>query len=309
VQKGTPEEVRGQVDDESLFKLKTELKKIDTTRLRDAVRVAIMHHHPIVLPALAEPKRGYDAIVNADALLALLQEFEFHVIFHGHKHYPHTFSYDARCAWTKATVWPIHVIAGGSAGSSEIPARDPASTNTYNYVTLKWDPVTRLSRIRIVTRGLVTHDADGRRLLPAEWHFQTLRVDDRVSGAHMPDGNVPYHKSTFVPDGHEDRRKAAYAELRWNMPVVEVMPSLIPGQAYEARVWIVPHVGNREVPVRVEWAAGEHFTVVTCDAQTNPMFCATLAYYGPVLVQARMHFADGHVALGHIYARLPSNGV
>lgn len=310
VQKGTPEAIRGQVDDESVFALKTALKNLKDKNpegLRRSVRVAVMHHHPVVLPALAEPGRGYDAIVNADALLALLQEFEFHLVLHGHKHYPHTFSYDARCAWSPEKVWPIHIVAGGSASSRELPTRvGPSATNTYNYLTLKWDPDTGLSRVRIVTRGLVTHEA-GRRLLAAEWHFRTLRVDDRVSGTHMPEGGLPYTEAAFQADEFEKQRKAVYAQLRLNMPVVEVMPSLIPGQAYEARMWIVPHAGRTDVPVRVEWSAGKHFSVVTCEHATNPVFCATLAYYGPMLVQARMHFSDGGTAVGHVYARLPSD--
>jgi hypothetical protein len=176
-------------------------------------------------------------------------------------------------------------------------------------VTFKWDPSTALSRIRIVTRGLVTHDVNGSALLPAEWHFRTLRVDDRASGVHMPEADLPHEEADFQADTFEEKRKEAYANLRGNMPVVEVMPSLIPDQAYEARVWIVRHKGRTDVdvPVQVEWAAGRHFKVVTCARDKNPRFCATLAYSGPVLIQARMHFSDGKVAVAHVYARLPSD--
>jgi hypothetical protein len=49
----------------------------------------------VVLPSLAEPDRGYDAILGSQLLLDLLKRYDFHVLLHGHKHYPHTFSYDA----------------------------------------------------------------------------------------------------------------------------------------------------------------------------------------------------------------------
>lgn len=305
VQKGSVDAIRGQIDDESLFSLKQALRGIPREQLQRSIRIAIVHHHPVVLPALAEPGRGYDAIVNSHALLGLLQEFGFHIIFHGHKHYPHTFSYDAKCAWSNARGYPLAVIAGGSVGSRFLPERVANATNVYNFVTLKWDPKTALSRIRVVTRGLQTHDANGGELLPQEWRFRTLAVEDNVSGRHMAEIGA-FETLEFKEDDFEKRRRSIYQELRRNMPVVEVMPSLVPRQEYEARLWIVPHKG-REIPAKVEWSAGGHFPVVVCTREGNAEFCATLAYYGSMLVQARMYFDDGGIATGYVYARLPGS--
>lgn len=306
VQKGSVDAIRGQIDDESLFSLKEALRRVPETQLKSSIRIAIVHHHPVVLPALAEPGRGYDAVVNSQALLGLLQEYGFHIVVHGHKHYPHTFSYDAKCAWSKVQAYPLRVIAGGSVGSRFLPERVANATNVYNFITFKWDPSTALSRIRVVTRGLQTHDADGRAMLPQEWRFRTLAVEDQVSGRHMADVGA-FETVDFKEDEFEQKRKALYQDLRLNMPVVEVMPSLVPQQEYEARLWIVPHEGRRDVPTKVEWSGGWHFPVVVCKREENPTFCATLAYYGPVLVQIRMYFDDGNIATGSVYARLPGS--
>jgi hypothetical protein len=92
------------------------------------------------------------------------------------------------------------------------------------------------------------------------------------------------------------------------MPVVEVMPSVIPGQAYEARLWIVGH--NRldeDVPTRVSWSCGKYFDTVSIQRQEDEHFCAIFNYWGPMLVQARMEFSDGDCQLVHIYARMPKD--
>jgi hypothetical protein len=115
----------------------------------------------------------------------------------------------------------------------------------------------------------------------------------------------PFGTLPFTDDEFEKKRKSVYEDFRLNMPVVEVMPSLVPQQEYEARLWIVPHKGRQQIPAMVEWSAGKHFSVVVCTREENPAFCATLAYYGPMLVQARMHFDDGGIATGYVYARLP----
>ena len=306
VQKDSPDAIRGQIDDQSLFELKKALQAVDEEKLRCSIRIAVVHHHPIVLPALAEPGRGYDAIVNSQALLGLLQEFGFHIVVHGHKHFPHTFTYDAKCAWSQGKIYPITVIAGGSVGSRHLPARVANPTNVYNYITFKWDPNTALARIRVVTRGLKIHNAQGRELLPQEWKFETLAIEDNVSGQHRQDVG-PFSTSKFKADEFERQRKQVRADFRHNMPVVEVLPSLIVGQDYEARLWIVGHEGRTELPRRVEWSGGSHFPIVVCKREENPSFCAPLAYYGPVLVQVRMYFDDGHVATGYLYARLPGD--
>ena len=90
------------------------------------------------------------------------------------------------------------------------------------------------------------------------------------------------------------------------MPVVEVMPSLVAGQAYEARVWIVPHQRHLEnVPKRVRWSCGPKFDTVQLSREVDEHFCAVFSYWGPMLVQAELEFQDGTTSCVYVYARLP----
>jgi hypothetical protein len=88
------------------------------------------------------------------------------------------------------------------------------------------------------------------------------------------------------------------------------MPSLSPRHVNEARLWIVRHQppeGVEEEPgiVRVTWSAGKRFWVTTLSVEEDPNMCAVLHYYGPMLVQAHMEFADGHTEDAFVYVRLP----
>jgi 3',5'-cyclic AMP phosphodiesterase CpdA len=310
VVRDSEDEKRGQLDDASLNKLEQELSTIPSDRLKASIRIALVHHHPIILPSLAEPGRGYDAIINADRLLGILQDYGFHLVLHGHKHYPHTFSYDAVCAWTTEPVQPMMVVAGGSVASEQLP-RSEGAGNTYNMITVKWHEDAGQARIRVVTRRLVTTTEYGREATTAQWRWETRRVDDRhlSPGASIPETGPVQEERLEAHDGPigENERTGVYATLRGNMPVIEVLPSLTPGQAYEARVWLVGH--NRQpqdIPEEVVWSAGPRFeAVAVCRRDDNPRFCASFEYWDAMLVQARMHFADGDWRAGYVYARIP----
>src|SRR5262249_18564463 len=71
VQKGTPEEHRGMVDQKAMHDIDMALSRIEAKSLDDAIRIALIHHHPIVLPGLADSGEGYDAVVYSDFLLDL----------------------------------------------------------------------------------------------------------------------------------------------------------------------------------------------------------------------------------------------
>jgi hypothetical protein len=91
------------------------------------------------------------------------------------------------------------------------------------------------------------------------------------------------------------------------MPVVEVFPSLMPGQGYEARVWLVPHRHHKESPIRVTWSAGPMFRRKVLGMEAAPDFAVSFHYWGPMLIQVELEFADGHRARGYMYARLPDS--
>jgi 3',5'-cyclic AMP phosphodiesterase CpdA len=306
VEKDTIDESRGQVDLQTISSLREELKK-HSEEAREWIKIAIMHHHPVLLPSFIEPGRGVDSIVNAKSLLRLLRDNGFQLILHGHKHYPQVFSYDPDSAWASAqAAIPQLVVAGGSCGSAELPEAKQ-KCNTYNLITVKWNPNAFQARCQVVTRGLIRVEDEGE-IDSDLWRWVTMRVFDKTLS---PYENVPlpgtFSRTPFpeAVDELEERRDEVYQQLRFNMPVVEVRPSLEPRQGYEARVWIERHRHQRESPTRVTWSAGPQFDRKICYVDASPEFCAFFHYWGPMLVQVQLEFEDGETAVYYLYARLP----
>lgn len=315
VERDEPDETRGRVDVAQLTRLRDELRAIDTERLESSIRVALIHHHPVLIPDLVEPNRGYDAVHDSARLLTILRRFGFHVILHGHKHNPHVFIEEATSAYRAAERHPLLIVAGGSVGSTELPD-NPQCGNCYNRVVVKWNPDADQTRICVTTRGLCRFDEDGTELLPGSWYWDTLRVDDRqFVGDRVAPAPRDFDWRTFDAERDrdaEDLRVREYARMHGYFPVVEVMPSLEAGQVNEARVWIVSHrpvggTGRAPDLRRVRWSAGPKFPVIEVTAEQDPNFCATLHYWGPFLIQAHLEFANGESADAHVYARLPGS--
>jgi hypothetical protein len=137
------------------------------------------------------------------------------------------------------------------------------------------------------------------------WKWETVNVSEKIVTPHH---SIPTIKNAKLSIGANDERIANYEKLRGQMPVVEVMPSLIPEQAYEARAWITPHgkplTSDKEL-IKVEWSAGKNFAVQTTTKDTNQNFCIAYHYWGPMLMQAKLTFKDGYEATGFVYARMP----
>ena len=107
VKKGTQDEKRGRIGMADLDSLTNELERIPKENLNSSIKIALIHHHPVLIPSLAEPNRGYDAVHNSDQLISILKQFRFHIILHGHKHNPHTFTEEKHLKEIKAifTKW------------------------------------------------------------------------------------------------------------------------------------------------------------------------------------------------------------
>ena len=305
-------ENRGQVDQAAITALRDALKAIDEKRRHNAIRVALVHHHPVHLPGLAESDEGYSALVNSNALLERLREFGFHLVLHGHKHLPFTFWYDPVCAWVGSKAYPLMVVAGGTAGSLDF-RNTPGSTNTYNYIIVRWDPERERVRIHVETRGLVRTHPDNSELDPDQWHWRTLRVSDRHFELPRSERTGEMGRSRAATAAEiaelEPARQAELRRTRRNFPVIEVLPSLDRAQGYEARVRIEGQVGRagHEAPVRVEWWAGEAFKdLVTVTRDEDPDFGARFTYWGSCLIQARLHWESGETALTTVFAPLPT---
>jgi 3',5'-cyclic AMP phosphodiesterase CpdA len=318
VQKGQPDQDRGHLDTKQLTLLEEQLSSMDREELRNAIKIALVHHHPVLIPQLVEPRRGYDAIHNSGALLSILKEFGFHAVLHGHKHTPYTFTDDVKAAFTKTSETPIFLSCAGSLSSKKL-SRDPGLTNCYNHLTIKWHPAGNQFRVKCVVRGLATHNEKRVELLPSRWDWFDMRIVDRTFIDE--DNVVKLDKSAlrkFDPrtDQEDDKNRAEmYARTRGNLPVVQVRPSLIPNQAYEAIVWIVQHPDKpgrpgAESPVEVIWSAGPQFEeVIQVTGERQPNFATSFDYWGPMLVQAKMIFDDRSVSFAHVYAHLPVGDV
>lgn len=308
VEKETIDESRGQVDQEAIAALRRDLDACGP-KADNWIKIALVHHHPILLPSFIEAGRGVDSVLNARSLLRLLRDNGFQVVFHGHKHFPQIFSYDPDSAWATAeAAAPQIVVAGGSCGSRDLP-EGTQKRNTYNLVTIKWNPKALQARVQVVTRGLTRTGPDGD-LDSDQWSWKTLRTFDKILS---PYENLPLPiTSKRIPfpvggDTLETAREAQYQALRLNMPVVEVLPSLMPGQGSEARVWLVRHRHHKEFPIRVTWSAGRYFERKVLQATAEPDFAVSFHYWGPVLIQVELEFADGHKAQAYVYARLPDS--
>jgi hypothetical protein len=139
-------------------------------------------------------------------------------------------------------------------------------------------------------------------------------IDDRhfFGVDHAPNpGNLQEREYDVNVDGEwEEQRARLYSQTRGNLPIVQVLPSLIPDQAYEAVLWIVPHPygspkPEKDIPIEVTWAAGRKFEVITVTRDEDPNYTARQTYWGPMLVQARMKFPDGYETAAYVYARMP----
>lgn len=316
VRKGSDDEFRGQIDQAQLKKV-VALLETNEKKLRRSLRIALIHHHPVLIPHLVESGRKYDAVLNSGVLLNLLNKHGFHLVLHGHKHWPCAFTSDARSAYESAYVRPIMVVSGGSVGSNELPKS--ADVNCYNRIRLKWNSGSEEMRVRVETRGLLKRDEHNQEVPAAQWFWKTIGLDDRsfYRGDRVPAvGQVHRSPPRSPQDGPEQERKKEYKRCRNNMAVVEVRPSFDPTEKYEAVFWIVGHSGKEgndyrkpsDIPIQVTWSAGPLFQQKTVRRGEDHRFAASYSYYGPMIVQGEMEFEDGTKELVHVYARIPSEG-
>lgn len=314
VQKGTEDEKRGRINVRDLDKISSKLCKIPKKQLENSIKIALIHHHPVLIPSLVEPDKGYDAVYNSEKLIQILKDFGFHAILHGHKHNPHTFTEDIKPAYQNNIDSSMLIIAGGSIGSIELPS-NPNCMNTYNRVLIKLHPKGKQYRIRVETRSLKMYNSKRTLELPTRWKWTLMNVDDRhfVAENNLPlIANNLHIKKFESADKKDDKNRIKYYEKsRGNLPVVNVLPSLEPDQAYEAMIWIVQHPYGvkkpiKDCPVKVIYSAGERFEVIEVNKNENDNFIAKFTYYGPMLIQVKMIFKDKKEFITHIYARMPN---
>jgi 3',5'-cyclic AMP phosphodiesterase CpdA len=295
--------------------IEAELAKLNAQQ-RGYIKVAMMHHHPVLLPIFAEPGRGYDAVVGAEWLMPLLHEHGFHLVLHGHKHYPHTFREDIRNAFLKTKEHSLFVVAGGSCGSKELPEPDIA-TQCYNRIRIHSCEELGTTRVQVLTRGLVARpEGGGLELNPTKWKWKTLAFDDRSYTSHVDKtdlsaGSMKYMRSVAAASKANQARESESRRTRRNYPVGEMRPAMFPGQTIEVHLRVVRHEGNHprkrgDDPVAVTWSGGPiWFPSVRVTRQEDPEFRAVFTYWGGSLLQAELEFEDGTTEVTHVYVPMP----
>ena len=210
-QKDTPDQQRGAVDTRMLQALEEQLNSVPAEDLENSIKIALIHHHPVLIPALAEPGRGYDAVINGGKLLSILRGYGFQLILHGHKHDPYVFTEDSRAMSNKRVRTPILIAGSASIGSTELP---DSRRNGFYLTTVKWHPASHQSRIKVDAISLRTNDEDGEELLPYRWTWRRERTEDFT---FSPDKCVPSDASPEPPGPCAppvDVRPTEYERLR-----------------------------------------------------------------------------------------------
>jgi 3',5'-cyclic AMP phosphodiesterase CpdA len=309
----TGEKSRGDLHPMQLAWARQQLEQLPPDVARDYIKVAMVHHHPVLLPSSAEAGRGYDAITGADKLLPMLHDHGFHVILHGHKHYPHTFREDVRNAFIRRDDHSLFIVAGGTCGSTELPSPQIA-TQCYNRIRIHWCPREGTTRVQVVTRGLVRFKDNGGELMPDQWHWKTLSIDDRH---HFARRRPPPPSSTSMRYGPRVAENSAaniarqteYARSHGYFPVAEILPAMLPGQTAEVHLRIVRHPDVKLTPTgprpdvrAVTWSGGaKWFPSVRVTKVEDPDFRAIFAYWGGALLQAEIEFSDDTSCISHVY--------
>jgi 3',5'-cyclic AMP phosphodiesterase CpdA len=312
VEKHGPDQNRGRISSQGISELDKQLQELP--KEDSSLRIALVHHHPILIPDLVEAGRGYDAIADGGDLMKILRRHRFHLILHGHKHLPFQFSEDSRAAYSTTgprEQRPIFLVCGGSAGSSQVSDQMQTPTNFYNVIQIKWLPNSGECRTRVEPRQLVRFEA-GTQLPRGEWRWESCMPDDRCfapSAAGEPSASSGGETSTFADSGVDDSpRQASYQINRGAFPVVDIQPSLIPSQAHEARMWIERHppppdVASQRITEAV-WSAGKRHGVATIIEDASDRYATTFSYYGPMLVMVKLTFEDGYEMTQFIYAQM-----
>lgn len=96
----------------------------------NAVRIALLHHHPISAPQSLDKdvNRFYDWMTDGPRLLQYLNGRQFHFILHGHQHEP----FQCTVNYLETPGAGLHIVAAGSASQGSTPPHH----NSFNLIDL-----------------------------------------------------------------------------------------------------------------------------------------------------------------------------
>jgi len=106
----------------------------------NAVRIALLHHHPISAPLAldGDANRLYDWMQDGPMMLQHLNKQNFHFILHGHQHEP----FQCTVNYQECPGSGLHIVAAGSATQGT----DPSQRNSFNLIDLLTPFEARLRR-------------------------------------------------------------------------------------------------------------------------------------------------------------------
>jgi 3',5'-cyclic AMP phosphodiesterase CpdA len=264
-------------------------------------KIAIFHHHPVYIPALAAGVENYDAMLQAGKLLSYLQQREFDIILHGHKHYPMAWVHNmipyeapAQGTWSE----PVIVSSGSlSADGDHLPSAVP---NMYQLIGIrkKRDPLR--PRCTVIRRRFLRGDTlYGARFEPdSVLHLgrDSLSPTEREKRlATLQELASPAGEGSSL---HQQRAKRYEESAGW-MLVHRYRASAAVDQEFDVSVYLVEKKSDadgfdRKEVEYVRYAVGQFwsgspFTVT--DPENG--FELKLSAYGAFLCIAEVSFTDG----------------
>jgi 3',5'-cyclic AMP phosphodiesterase CpdA len=118
----------------------------NTARLQNAIRIALLHHHPISAPGAysSAPERGYNSMRDGTQFLDYMNYNAFHFVLHGHEHVP----FHCTISYSNQSVPGLHIVAAGSA----LQGTD-STTGSFNVIDILSPFEARLRRFDYQSTG------------------------------------------------------------------------------------------------------------------------------------------------------------
>ncbi|HJQ33417.1 MAG TPA: metallophosphoesterase [Pyrinomonadaceae bacterium] len=208
-------------------------------RCARAVRLALLHHHPISAPQSQDAayNRGYDWMKDGPLFLQYMNQHGFHMVLHGHQHEP--FKCTVNYADTPGS--GMHIVAAGSATQGLHHTH-----NSFNLIDLLTPFEARLRRFDYSPTGFSAND-DVDLNLPLR-PIEEVRVTDAEEGETSEDWAMQHLvKGGEAGGAYELDRQHSYRELQFDVVVTKE-------QLYMAsyrRAGVVVGEGPSEGPVFV----------------------------------------------------------
>jgi predicted MPP superfamily phosphohydrolase len=293
--KGTERENRGMIEENQIRVFNDKFKGLDSEKIKNSIKIGVVHHHPILIPSFHEANIGFDAIPQADKLLTKLRMYGFQLILHGHKHFPNVFTYDAKPAFVKNNSFPIVVFAGGSVGCSSI-SHPQVGQNTFNEIEVRLYPDEGIFKIQSETKGMALCDNNSN---PAMLEYEReWRVIDTFRRNYLPFKQSP--KPTIKEKGMNQSPSQIIREIkkaRGYQPLFYVEPTFSVKDYFVARVWLKAlfpseQGENREI-MKVVWSTQDYEIEISKDENGDQDFCVEIPISTTQLFACAIFFKDG----------------